>query len=85
VTAGMSALLFVLAVYTPGKYDQDQLLAYQNSMLRQNNRCVEGVSVGGGGGDMALLAAGGGGCDNKNQLLACQSSMLRQNTRWVGL
>jgi hypothetical protein len=39
VTAGVSALLFVLAVYTPGKYDQEQLLAYQNSMLRHNNRC----------------------------------------------
>ena len=38
VTAGVSALLFTLAVYTPGKYDQDQLLAYQNSMLRHNNR-----------------------------------------------
>lgn len=33
-------MLFALAVYTPGKYDQEQLLAYQNSMLRHNNRCA---------------------------------------------
>lgn len=38
ITAVISGLLFVLGVYTPGKWDQDQLLAYQNSMLRQNNR-----------------------------------------------
>lgn len=52
VTAGISALLFVLAVYTPGKYDQNQLLAYQNSMLRHNNRWVS--CFGGGCDDMRL-------------------------------
>lgn len=40
ITALISGLLFVLGVYTPGKYDQDQLLAYQNSMLRHNNRTL---------------------------------------------
>jgi hypothetical protein len=46
VTAGISAVLFLMAVNTPGKHDQDTLLAYQNSILRQNNRCVGVDSIG---------------------------------------
>lgn len=81
ITAGISALLFVLGVYTPGKYDQDQLLAYQNSMLRHNNRSLAGLNES----NLALpepnmaLAANITTINNTTQKLMNSSKWLNEN------